>query len=345
MSTGKKITPVLFGVLFWIGVTLFSYIALAQTFEQDDVFKILLLLLPIFMIFNYIHFRFLFQNFYSRGNAFLYIASFLLLSLFSIVVLSGSIEYFFNNDPTIKSFFFEKRGKLQFSIDIAFILIMFAMLRYVKVYIRYKEMFDQDKTLAKLSELNKLNSSLHLPFIQKKIGKLNSSMIQNENTEFLEELNAVKKVVNYQLDGDLNNLVPLHTEIEYLRDYIASIKEDADPELKINFVDDGDIKGHSILRNTFLPIVNSMIVQGISNVYEEGSLDIFIVANDDHILFKVNNTLPARISIEENYVVEQKQMKALLSRLFLVYSSDHELVVNYNSNQLTTYLKIEKTKS
>lgn len=158
-----------------------------------------------------------------------------------------------------------------------------------------------------------------------------------------QSMKKMRLLLSYILYENASSKVPLHKEIELLKEYIDLEKLTAEKEIRVNCAVHGSILNENIAPFILLPLVENAFKQLSSYVLNDPMLSIIISLQNDIINIKLAWSKPIETSSLTNgrNVILQNISK----RLKLIYPESHELKMMIETEKVLIELSIKLKKA
>ena len=150
------------------------------------------------------------------------------------------------------------------------------------------EIFVQKHKATEL-EMQALRSQMNPHFIFNSLNSINRFILQNNKGQASEYLTKFSKLVRMILQNSQASLITLENELKALELYIdlETLRFDRHFDYRISTPTDLDIEVLKVPPLILQPYVENAIWHGLMHKEEKGHLDIEIIQEDDHLLFKI----------------------------------------------------------
>ncbi|MDB5022461.1 MAG: histidine kinase [Mucilaginibacter sp.] len=204
---------------------------------------------------------------------------------------------------------------------------------YLKAYVDNKVQLEKITNEHLETELKFLKAQYHPHFL---FNALNTIYFQmDEDIEGAKRsIEKFSELLRYQL-YDQQLQVPVMQEIEYLQSFIELQKIRSTDKLKLKIDFDKRLNGQLVYPLLFLPLVENAFK------FVGGNYQLLIEAKvaDDHIEFRVENSVPERRQTETK--ARGIGLENLKRRLNLLYPGRHALKLENGSDHFKAELKLE----
>ncbi|WP_443938664.1 sensor histidine kinase [Pedobacter sp. MW01-1-1] len=214
----------------------------------------------------------------------------------------------------------------------------------------YCLLIDTNNREAKLTERENAQLKSELTFLRSQISPhfmfnvLNSLVsLTRKKSDLLEpSLISMANLMRYMLYEREGNLVALHTEIEYLQNYINLQLLRYGDAVTLNFYVSGFSEAHTIEPMLLIPFVENAFKHGVAMI-ENPIIDIRLQQNSEqgNLQFTVmNNISPVKDMESKASGIGLQNIKR---RLELLYPTKHTLKITAENNLYTSQLTLKLT--
>ncbi|MES1215806.1 MAG: histidine kinase [Bacteroidota bacterium] len=324
-------------VFFWLLVLALWYYLRYQDYDTKEIaFQITLLkvaaLASAVYITNYLLIpRLLYKKRYAG-----FVAAFVLLlavsSLVKIYLMSK-----IHNDPGMLDLSDNLKIRFYENVISDFFLIMAGA--------AFKLIFDYTKMQQRLAEVAREKAETELSFLKSQINphflfnSLNSVyfLINKDNVEARDTLHKFSEMLRYQLYEANGDVIPVETEIHYLKDYVDLQQLRKDEKFKVEFNCTPDINGFSIQPLLLIPFVENAF-KHISHFSDRPNfVRVNMNRENGQFIFSVENSKEKREAKNIDGGIGLKNVKR---RLELLYPGKHELLIADESDHYTIRLAL-----
>ncbi len=186
------------------------------------------------------------------------------------------------------------------------------------------------KNISAQAEIQLIKSQINPHFLFNNLNVLSTLVMKNsdEANEFIEQFS---KVYRYILTNHQTDLVPLATELEFIKPYIFLLHKRFASSLDIQIELDEKIDHYFIVPATMQMLVENAIKHNV--VSKSKPLSISIVQNDDEII--ISNNLQRRESVVQSTKLGLENIKKRYKSV-----SDREVVVSDGHQQFSISLPL-----
>ena len=332
-------------ILFWVLLMLSFAISewnYRNTFFDAMVFE--LLYLPIRMLVVYVNWFILIPKLLYQNKNYQYVIFLLLLLTISAIFQRAFVLYYgypkffpewVENQP-IRVFIFTNIVQLILIIGTSVAITM-----GWKLFSDLKQKQEQAKMLEKEktdSELKYLKSQINPHFLFNTLNTIYGLSLENS----AKTPNLILKLsdfLSFSLYESNQKMIPLEKEIALMNDFIALEANRFEDRVKVKI----EIQGN-VLKSVFIPplilvpFVENAFKHSLKNETEIATINIYLSANEDKVIFKVENSKPIE-SVSDN----KKNGLGLINiqkRLDIVYGDKYKLNIFEDSSKYTIDLLI-----
>lgn len=331
----KQVQQVLVHTFLWVifyGLMLYPFISQFRTIPPD--FPIRLLLIIILFYFNYFY---LVPNLLLKKGTSIYIITSLLIIVVITTLIYSSFPLRPPKDfpPFVKPRDMLPRRLLASMIIMAVPLVISTMLR---LYVEWRK----NEDLRKIGENEKIHSELQ--FLKTQLNphflfnSLNAiySLSVKKSSDTSEAIISLSELMRYMLYEANKNFVPLHKELEYIKNYVQlqrlRLADSENVTLKIS----GEDKGKVIPPLLFISFIENAFKYG-TDYKGKTNVRINLSIKEESIHLYVMNKIGVFKKKSKSSGVGLKNIR---NRLALLYPSSHILLVNNDEESYTVDLTL-----
>ena len=176
------------------------------------------------------------------------------------------------------------------------------------------------------TQLEALKLRLHPPFLFNTLSTI-LPLIHSEPRAAARTVVQLGDILRLALHNDATGLVPLKTELEYIRLYLQIEQTRLQDRLEVEFAIDPLALDAAVPNLILLPLIESAIANGVSVRPGRARVTIRARAGQDTLLLEVGEgaadpaEVPASVSIDDSFVRKTKL------RLELLYPERHEVAI------------------
>ncbi len=280
----------------------------------------------------------------------------LLLGIYSFYFIL--FKQIFKKKPSVKSVLFSlgvivilicvriftDEGGVKFSSipgSLVWILFFGGLGLGARAIIEYINEKDKQKELEKKnlqSELNLLRSQINPHFLFNTLNNIDALLRKNpeQASELLIKLSVQMR---YMLYDSNTEKISLHSEIEFIKDYISLQKLRIKNQKAVTFILNGEFKNRIIAPMLFIPFIENAF-KHCTKKEQAGAIQINIAENEDQLLFFTSNLYDP-----DNTGIKNKKggigLDLVKRRLTLIYPDKHFLEIMDENNRYTVTLTIQ----
>ena len=333
----------IFNVLFWLMYFLYEWFGLAAlSGDYRNYFINACIAFPLAFTTAYFTVHVLLKKYYDQWPLWKFWCVQILLSVFLLLV-KRCINYYWIYPkffPFALQIPFFSFGKLIVELVNVYLIVgVYTLFYFIKNrYEQQQKIKDliQEKTTA---ELELLKSQVQPHFIFNTLNNIYSTTLKTspESANLIAHLSSF---LSYNLYEARQDFVPLHSELGYIKNYIALQQNKYGNKLDVAVNVYGDIDDINIAPLLLLPLIENCFKHGIANSIDRSWIRIDISKQNNKCLVKIEN------SIEEGMVKQQKDYSGIglnnvRRRLELLYPGRHEFRTLKEQYTYLVILKIE----
>jgi sensor histidine kinase YesM len=281
---------------------------------------------------------FLFPRLYQKGRKAAYVICVIPLLVAAGLSRGYLVTYLYNTYyPTMKE-------QMTFESIVNFIVAGFLtyMLSFIfRIAMAYFELKQQsEKMLVQKSqaELNLLKSQVQPHFLFNTLNNIYYEAYR-EAPRTAKLIERLSDIMRYFVDESPKDEVSVHTEIQFIENYIALEKIRIRHEIELNILKDcnPELRIPPMLLMTF---VENIFKHGVDKSSSENKIEITLVQQDGYLLFQTRNRIfekPGSAG-HSGFGIEN-----LRKRLCFLYGEKFELSIDTTGNFFTAFLKVPLT--
>ena len=183
-------------------------------------------------------------------------------------------------------------------------------------------------------ELKYLKAQLHPHFFFNTLNNIYSlALYRSEKTApIVEKLSLLMRYIIYEGQKDA---VPLETEIEFLKNFVALEKIRHEDEAAISFTVQGNVDRTLIPPLLFMPLLENGFKHGVYKS-EDSWLEAEMLIENNEIIFSVRNSVAGIATGSESGI----GLETLRKRLALLYPQKHDLLIHETDRQFEVNLTL-----
>jgi len=321
---------------FWIGLPLLSPVhrahELSPHINPEFTEHTLVELAVVIPLFYWIT-LFLVPTIFKRYGVFWYILG-MVISVFAFFYIELLIQNYIIH--------FEHEEAIVFGVQGLFPIVMIAgigstyglLIEFIRIQ---AEKVEENQEQLK-SELSFLRSQISPHFI---FNVLNSIVYLVRTKAHQEAENVTLKLsslMRYMLYDSDQTMIPLHKELEYLKNYIDLQEIRFGEDITIQFVEEGTIRNCMIEPMLLIPFVENAFKHGINQV-ENPEIYVKFFINDGQLIFEVRNKI-GESNQESSELSSGIGLKNVRRRLQLLYPEKHTLLINDQEGDFKVHLEM-----
>jgi LytS/YehU family sensor histidine kinase len=183
-------------------------------------------------------------------------------------------------------------------------------------------------------ELKYLKAQLQPHFFFNTLNNIYSlALYRSEKTApIVEKLSLLMRYIIYEGQKDV---VPLETEIEFLKNFVALEKIRHEDGLAISFTVQGNADRILIPPLLFMPLLENGFKHGVYNC-EDSWLEAEMLIENNEIIFGIRNSIAGSATVSGSGI----GLDTLRKRLALLYPKKHELLIQRTDSQFEVNLTL-----
>ena len=333
-------------IIFWLFYFLYQWLGLSALSGQYEAYFVnACMALPLTFTVAYVTVHVFVKKLYHKDEKikfWLFQVSFTIM----LLLLRRLINYYIiypSYFPQAQLIPFFSLGKLIIELVNVYLVVgVYCLLYFVRSWHEERQRVQnllQQKTLA---ELELLKAQVQPHFIFNALNNIYSKALQSspDTAKLLEHLSGF---LSYNLYEARQNQVPLKSELEYIRHYLALQKNryGNKVDLSVNIFD--EIDELYIAPMLLLPLVENAFKHGLTDSLEQGWLRIDVLKQQDDFLVKIENSVEEKAPLNKS-AKEGIGVKNVERRLALTYPGLHEFKIIKESHSYLTIIKIKTAK-
>jgi sensor histidine kinase YesM len=331
----RKITLTQLQYLVWLAILLISFISMISS---DGVAPSALFAfngIACYALIIYGNIQFLYPRFFQKKQYLLYAVGAILL-----VAIAGFAKGYLS--LYINSRFFARAIRIQdaathlsFFLSGVTVFVLSLIIRLAIAYFAVKQQSEEAQLQRSQFELQLLKAQVQPHFLFNTLNNMYyEAYMEAPRTALLIE--RLSDIMRYFIDQDIQDSVPLETEIQFLDNYIAleTIRIMPEPQLEFQKSFSTGIQLPPMLLMTF---VENIFKHGIDKISGCNQIWIRIADQQGYLIFETKNSInrnPGRAK------PTGLGLKNLRKRLTLLYGADFELDTRDDGRYFTASLKI-----
>ena len=218
--------------------------------------------------------------------------------------------------------------------DMTFIVAIFLIAKYARDNYKINRRLGEVRDHQIRSEIKLLRNQLNPHVVFNNLNNIYSLALNNSPT-LAQNITNLRSVLSYYFRDGKEDTVPIHTELEVIRNYISLEKLRYGDRLKVDFKTEGEMLGN---------IVPFVLFSFIENCFEHGcSIDsgiawikVHVISNKNSLVFHASNSRPLNLLVENS-----NKGSDLRSRLELLYPGRHILRIDDRKDMYCVDLKLK----
>ncbi|RMG20495.1 MAG: histidine kinase [Bacteroidetes bacterium] len=260
--------------------------------------------------------------------------------LFSLILLAAAfsvLQYFMKDWIIPDELRFHRLAVFWTVVPVIFVLAISTGYGFIMELNKQEKIRQEEQQERLKSELSFLRSQISPHFI---FNILNSIVYLIRSKSELAETVTIKlsELMRYMLYTSEAGQVPLHTELEYLKNYIALQKIRFGEDVDIQFNIEGAEAGQHIEPMLMIPFVENAFKHGVGMI-EQAKIDIFIKFDETSLVFLVTNKLSPQAS-EDKDASSGIGIRNVKRRLELLYPDRHQLDIRQEQGLFRVELRL-----
>lgn len=309
-------------------------------FAWKDFTQYLLLIL-----FFYLNYMVLIPHIYFRRKYMMY-AGILLISMWLVAYLPQAI---FNHEPPAPPPSGMDMhgpppgpGKPNGNFFLARInhnVFLFLAVALLSLLLRIRNRWQQSEQEKLTAELSYLKAQINPHFLFNSLNSIYSLALQKSDST-PEAVQKLSSMMRYVLTEAKKDLVPLHKELDHIRDYIELQRLRFGNDLPLNWTIAGNEKNKQVAPLILISFIENAFKYGV-NAEEDADIKIEINIYEKSLgLYVSNNRVTVHVNEEDKNGIGLDNTR---NRLELVYPGKYELDIQENARQYIVNLSIKLT--
>lgn len=290
----------------------------------------------------YFNLYYLIPNYLHKEKYIIYIGSILLLSILITPIKLALLYILYSGMPDIQASIVLNRNLyflVSFSI-IAISTIWQIIIDWLKSESSRKEL--QTKNMQ--SELKFLKSQINPHFLFNTLNNLYALTLKKSDLapEIVLKLSEIMRYMLYECN---EKRVFLRNELNYIQNYLDLEKLRQGQKVTINFTVKGNPDQLLVAPLIFTPFLENSFKHGLSNILDQGFVNIFLEIKDDNILFLIENSKTEKMPQKQHAISGGIGLVNVKQRLELIYPNQYELIIDNSPTVYSVTLKIKADKN
>jgi len=331
----RKIALTQLQYLVWSAILLISFISMLSSdgvgpsalFAFNAVFFYALII--------YGNIQFLYPRYFQKKRYVLYVVgSVLLVGIAGFV--KGYLSLFISSRYFAKTFRIQDADThLSFFLSGLTVFVLSLVIRLAIAYFAVKQQSEEALLQRSQFELKLLKAQVQPHFLFNTLNNMYyEAFMESPRTALLIE--RLSDIMRYFIDQNIQDKVPIETEVQFLDNYIALEKIRIMPEPELEFLKDFKT-GIQLPPMLLMTFVENIFKHGIDKISGRNQIWIRIAEQDGYLIFETMN------SINRNPGKAKPTglgLKNLRQRLTLLYGTDFDLATRDDGRYFKAFLKI-----
>jgi sensor histidine kinase YesM len=322
-------------ILFDIGGLYESFIRELdpKTVHHDDAF----IIIPFTILLFYLNYSYLTRVFFNTKNRTKYFVLLILVYIGFIILVS----LFF--------LFLDNQG-IQFQVPVdeiyegipfigLFVIAISSSVRISEKGLVNERIKLEAEEKQREAEVNFLTAQINPHFLFNSLNSIYSIAEQENSPRSVESVLKLSEIMRYPMNEGTFKNVPITSEIDFLKNYIDFQKIRLGDDYPIEFIINGDFDNREIAPLLFIPMVENAIKYGVSPLHKS-PISFNLSLKDEKLNFKVENQIVNNKKVQSHKL----GLDNLKSRLELIYSNNHSLIIKQNEKTYIIELIISLKK-
>lgn len=269
-------------------------------------------------------------------------ATYCILLIFAAIALTPIktvIFYFlYADEPLTQEYFIFNMGFIFLSL---FLIAGFSTIIQVMTdWLRHRQVKKELETKTMESELNFLKSQINPHFLFNTLNSLYALTLKKSEKapEIVIQLSEIMRYMLYECN---ERRVPLHKEVNYMKNYIEleRLRQGSDVDLK--FAVKGDVGDQMIAPLMFIPFIENSFKHGLSNQIRHGFVHICLELEGTEIRLNIQNSKTPSHPVQEHKRSGGIGLTNIQRRLDLIYPGRYTLEIKDQPDRYIVNLGIE----
>lgn len=344
MTLIKKTRFIHFNAAFWIVYFLYEW--LTHGYLRDEYLRYFInacIMVPSAFLASWLTVNIFFEKYYLRNKMTQFWTGQILMTV--VVVLARRAFTYYHSYPLYFPEFYESTPFLFLPkliiefVNLYLVISLYAMIYFMRSWYEQQQAIQtlmQEKTSA---ELEMLKSQVHPHFIFNTLNNIYSVAVK-KSPESASLILRLSSFLDYNLYDSQNEKVPLETEIEYVRNFIAlqQLRFGEKLDVSVNIYD--PIDSFRIAPLLLLPLVENCFKHGVANSLSNSWIRIDVSGKKTSFTIKIENSKEPPEQKEEGRNCGLG-LKNVCKRLELIYPGKHDLKILNETNNYLIILKIQ----
>jgi sensor histidine kinase YesM len=321
--------------LVWLAILLISFISMLSSDGVAPSALFALNAVSFYALIIYGNIQFLHPRFFKKKRYVVYTVGAVLL-----VAIAGFIKGYLS--LYISSLYFAKKFRIQgadthlsFFLSGVTVFVMSLIIRLAIAYFAVKQQSEQALLQQSQFELKLLKAQIQPHFLFNTLNNMYyEAYMEAPRTALM--IDRLSDIMRYFIDQNVQDMVPIETEVQFLDNYIALETIRIMPEPALEFLKDFKT-GIQLPPMLLMTFVENIFKHGIDKISGNNQVWIRIAEQEGNLIFETRN------SINRNPGKTKpigSGLKNLRQRLSLLYGTDFELDTRDDGRYFTAFLKI-----
>lgn len=277
-----------------------------------------------FALIVYINLLYIFPKYLEHKNLLNHILALFVVALLLTPIRTMAFYLMYDHQPEAQSFFINNQPYTFFSTFLVGLSsTIYSIVRdWMKSQREKQEL--QKQTLT--SELRFLKSQINPHFLFNTLNNLYALTLKKSDLapEIVLKLSEMMRYMLYECN---ERRVPLHKEVNYLKNYLELEKLRQGKKFITRLDVQGEIKNQMIAPLMFIPFVENSFKHGINNSISEGYVDIEILVDDQDLQVNIENSKAMSLPSPHKKKSGGIGLANVKRRLNLLYPDEYQLEI------------------
>jgi len=335
MQAKRKITLSQLQYLVWTAILLISFISMLSS---DGVARSALFAFNgvcFYALIIYGNIQFLYPRLFQQKRYALYVGCSSLLVLIAGLA-KGYISLYIGSRYHERAFTIQDADThLSYFLSGVTVFVLSLIIRLAIAYFAVKQQSEEALLQRSQFELKLLKAQVQPHFLFNTLNNMYyEAYMEAPRTALLIE--RLSDIMRYFIDQNIQDLVPIETEVQFLDNYIALETIRISPEPEIEFLK-GFKPGIQLPPMLLMTFVENIFKHGIDKISGCNQVWIRIAQQENYLIFETKNSINQHPGKTKPTGLG---LANLLQRLKLLYGADFELTTGGDSRYYSAYLKI-----
>lgn len=192
------------------------------------------------------------------------------------------------------------------------------------------------------ADLQFLRSQINPHFLFNALNTLYGTALREKAPDSAAGIQMLGDMMRFMLHENLQDLIPMSREVEYLNNYMAlqKLRTPVSPDMVIeDDLEQADCN-HQIAPMILIPFVENAFKHGVS-LQEKSWIKVVLTCDEKQIRFEVRNSVHARAQHDPEKDHSGIGLQNVLERLNLLYPGRHEINIQTNEQEYIIQLSIQ----